>query len=69
DAIYEGAMTLALETEKQSLALKEIWPLLVSRLPVLGINLFLLGMLSTIAHMLMKHIIQNNEDVKTVQSA
>lgn len=69
DAIYEGAMTLALETEKQSLALKEIWPLLVSRLPILGINLFLLGMLSTIAHMLMKHIIQNNEDVKTVQSA
>ncbi|ELA6659287.1 hypothetical protein RC859_000568 [Vibrio alginolyticus] len=69
DAIYEGAMTLALETEKQSLALKEIWPLLVSRLPVLGINLFLLGMLSTIAHMLMKHVIQNNEDVKTVQSA
>ncbi|EJB5289698.1 hypothetical protein QYV87_003095 [Vibrio parahaemolyticus] len=69
DAIYEGAMTLALETEKESLALKEIWPLLISRLPVLGINLFLLGMLSTIAHMLMKHIMQNNEDVKTVQSA
>ncbi|EMI7295081.1 hypothetical protein V6959_001104 [Vibrio parahaemolyticus] len=65
--IYQGALILGLEVDKEMLTMKEIWPLIVSRLPLLTINLFLLGVLSALTNLLVRNIIINNEEIKTVR--
>ncbi len=65
--IYKGALILGLEVDKEMLTMKEIWPLIVSRLPLFSINLFLLGVLSTLINLLVRNIIINNEEIKTVR--
>ena len=67
--IYEGAITLALTVDKEELPLKAIWPLLISRLPLIAINFFLLTFLSSILIYLVKIIVKNNEETKTVKQA
>ncbi|WP_322804655.1 hypothetical protein SO574_21170 [Vibrio alfacsensis] len=67
--VYEGAITLALSIDKEELPLKAIWPLLISRLPLITINFFLLTLLSSILIYLVKIIVKNNEETKTVKQA
>ncbi|EOD9421702.1 hypothetical protein [Vibrio campbellii] len=67
--IYEGALTLALSIDKEELPLKAIWPLLISRLPLIAINFFLLTFLSSILIYLVKIIVKNNEETKIVKQA
>ena len=67
--IYEGAITLALSIDKEELTLKAIWPLLISRLPLIAINFFLLAFLSSILIYLIKIIVKNNEETKIVKQA
>ncbi|EHZ7340845.1 hypothetical protein K6O87_000326 [Vibrio vulnificus] len=67
--MYEGALSLSLVIDDKNLSLKSIWPLLVSRLPIIMINFFLLTALSSIILYLIKIIVKNNEETKTVKQA
>ncbi|MCG6294106.1 hypothetical protein [Vibrio vulnificus] len=67
--VYEGALSLSLVIDDKNLSLKSIWSLLVSRLPIIMINFFLLTALSSIILYLIKIIVKNNEETKTVKQA
>lgn len=67
--MYEGALSLSLAIDEKELPLKAIWPLLVSRLPLIAINFFLLTALSSLVLYLVKIIVKNNEETKKVKQA
>ncbi|EJU9788384.1 hypothetical protein N5M52_004378, partial [Vibrio vulnificus] len=67
--IYEGALSLSLIIDEKSLSLKSIWPLFISRLPIMLVNFILLTALSSITMYLVKIIVKNNEETKTVKQA
>ncbi|WP_146008868.1 hypothetical protein [Vibrio parahaemolyticus] len=67
--MYEGALSLSLTIDEKELPLKAIWPLLVSRLPLIAINFFLLTGLSSLILYLIKIIVKNNEETKKIKQA
>ncbi|HDZ3735213.1 TPA: hypothetical protein RSW51_000818 [Vibrio vulnificus] len=69
DNVYEGALSLSLIIEEKGLLLKSIWVVFISRLPVILINFFLLTALSSLIVSLIKIIIKNNEETKTIKQA
>ncbi|WP_182018531.1 hypothetical protein [Vibrio diabolicus] len=67
--VYEGAMMLSLVIDEKSLSAKAIWPLLISRLPLITVNFLLLTAVSSLVIYLIKIIVKNNEEIKTIKQA